>query len=80
MKSGALVGVIVQRARELLAWDRRAEMISSIVDSINQAKVPPLREPTRSLGSERAEKASARSGRDDKFKSRWLVVFGAACQ
>jgi hypothetical protein len=28
--------------------------------------IPPLREPTRSLGIEREEKASARFGRDDK--------------
>jgi hypothetical protein len=31
------------------------------------AKVPPLREPTRSLGSEREEKASAHFGRDDSL-------------
>jgi len=31
------------------------------------ARVPPLREPTRSLGSERDEKASAHFGRDDSL-------------
>jgi hypothetical protein len=32
---------------------------------MNRREVPPLREPTRSLRSEREETASARSGRND---------------
>jgi dipeptidyl aminopeptidase/acylaminoacyl peptidase len=34
---------------------------------VDRREVPPLREPTRSLRSEREEKASARSGRNDRL-------------
>src|SRR5215475_13952052 len=44
---------------------------------IDQARIPPLREPTRSHRSERGEKASARFGRDDRLDFEAMENFGA---
>ena len=57
---------------------RDAEMIGVLKTGrgaapVDRREVPPLREPTRSLRSEREEKASACFGRNDRIFSGVLV-------